>query len=214
MSDPDKVEALTEQVAMEYLNLLASAVRPGDAIVELGVYQGASLAYLARGARDHVPVIGVDPWGMRGAYTKRPHMLRRYPPKGQQITEQHLTREGVIDKVCLIRGLSTTVADHWPAYSLAQVGLLFIDAVHREKEVLEDFRAWLPHLTYDATVAFDDHDEKFDGVRRAVARLVDEGELVWGELVGSRLAVLRRPSANLIQNNPSQGARENGRESK
>lgn len=187
-------EALCELVAMKYLQTLAVKVPDGQAIVELGVYQGASLAYLARGAGENVPVFGIDPWGMHGAYPNRPHMIKRYSDNGQKIAQRHLEAQKVAHKVELIKGLSVPVGRKWSKTHKIPVGLLFIDAVHREKEVLEDFYAWKPHLAEGAIVAFDDHDERFDGVRRAVKTLVDGRELVWKTIKGSRLAVLQRPT--------------------
>lgn len=188
----DEVEALTEQEAMEHLRELAQWVPSDQAIVELGVYRGASLAYLAEGAKNGrgAPVYGVDPWGMEGAYPGRPHMLDRYVSNDLEVAKRHLAARGVDDGVTLIRDFSYAVGSEW---EYEPVGLLFIDAVHREHEVMQDFYTWLPRLASPCVVCFDDHDERFDGVRRAVKTFVDRGELVWNKLVGSRMAVLIKP---------------------
>jgi hypothetical protein len=175
-------EVLTEQIACDWLLDAASRVHRSLAIVEVGVYRGGSLKYLAHGALEgnEAPVYGIDPWGAPGAYPDRPHMLKRYVPSDQE------TAATQAPTAHLIRGFSVTEAARW---SHGPIGLLYIDAVHRERDVLEDFYAWEPHLAPEAVVAFDDHDERFDGVRRAVARLVSEGRIAPIELIGNRLAV-------------------------
>lgn len=177
-----RAEVLTEQVACDWLERAALGIPRSLAIVEVGVYRGGSLKYLAAGALDgnEAPVFGIDPWGSPGAYPDRPHMLNRYVPEDAKIAAE------AAPTATLIRGFSITEAERW---SHGPIGLLYIDAVHRERDVLEDFLAWEPHLAPDAVVAFDDHDERFDGVRRAVARLVSEGRIAPITLIGNRLAV-------------------------
>jgi len=175
------VETLTEQAACRWLRKTAKAVPRNLSIVEIGVYRGGSLKHLVNGslAGNEAPVFGIDPWGSPGAYPNRPHMLERYVPGDQEIAQR--TAPGAT----LIRGFSVTEASRWYHQP---IGLLYIDAVHRERDVLEDFFAWQPHLAAGAVVAFDDHDERFDGVRRAVAQLVRAGHIAPVRLIGSRLA--------------------------
>lgn len=176
------VETLTEPEACAWLHDTAACVAASLAIVEIGVYRGGSLRHLAQGAAEGhgAKVYGIDPWGAEGAYPGRPHMLERYVPADQKIARR--TAKGAT----LIRGFSVREALRW---TTPKIGLLYIDAVHREPDVLADFRAWLPHLALDAIVAFDDHDERFDGVRRAVAKLVALGLIEPIHLIGNRLAV-------------------------
>jgi cephalosporin hydroxylase len=175
------VLTLTEPTACEWLFDAAAEVPDHRAIVELGVWRGGSLAYLETGAAQGcgASVYGVDPWGLDGAYTDRPHLLRRYR------TEDMAVAAKAAPTATLVRGFSTEVAATWDG---PKVGLLYVDAVHHEQDVLADFRAWQPHLVPGAIIALDDYCERFDGVRRAVAQLAEEGHLAPIQLVGSRLA--------------------------
>ena len=48
------------------------------------------------------------------------------------------------------------------------VDFLFIDSSHARNEVVSEFRAWLPHLTPDAVVAFHDYSDVWPGVKQAI----------------------------------------------
>jgi hypothetical protein len=135
-----------------------------------------------------VSVFGIDPYGLDGAYPGRPHMARTYGPSNQRAALRQLGQNGFTDvstpAVHIIREFSVSVGRVW---SGAPVGLLFVDAVHREAEVLADHAAWAPHLAAGAVVAFDDYCPRFPGVMKAVDRLYGDRF----QLVGSRLAVIR-----------------------
>jgi predicted O-methyltransferase YrrM len=179
MTEP---EALVEVEGRKWLRRAAAAVPFDRAIVEVGVFQGSSLLELARGSAEGLGarVYGIDPWAMEGSYPGRPHMLSRYGPKNQRIAAAALKREGL--QAELIRDFGGEVARGWDG---PPVGLLFIDAIHRQKEVTEDFLAWKPRLAPGAVVAFDDYCERFSGVIRAVDKLFGKDRV---HLAGSRLA--------------------------
>lgn len=177
-------ETLTEVAALSWLRQAAQSVSSTQACVEIGVYRGGSLACLAEGAAAGrgAQVYGVDAWGLAAAYPSRPHMHQRYVSEDMAVAAQ--TAPGAT----LIRSLSVDAARAWDG---PPIGLLYIDGEHTRKAVLADFAAWRVHLAVGAEVAFDDHYDRFPGVKQAVAELVAEGSLEWVELVGSRLAVTR-----------------------
>lgn len=175
---------LTESEALEWLESAARKVPADQAIVELGVYQGSSLARLAAGSKagNRAPVFGIDPWGLPGAYPDRPHMVRRYGPGNQRVARRAVDASGAGDLVELVRDFSWSAGARW---SGPPVGLLFVDAQHTEAAVLIDHAAWAPHLAPDAVIAYDDFCPRFPGVVAAVKRL--HGDRF--RLVGTRLAV-------------------------
>jgi predicted O-methyltransferase YrrM len=55
-----------------------------------------------------------------------------------------------------------------------RIDLLFIDAVHTEKAVLNDYHNLLPLISENTVIVFDDCDPCFPGVERAVAAIAEE----------------------------------------
>lgn len=177
------VETLTEPEALEWLEVAASCVPEGQAIVELGTYRGGSLKYLVAGAPDSVQVFGVDAWGQGDIYRGRPHMLDRY-----RLTDKRVAAR-VAKGATLIHNTTVQAAAE---YDGPPVGCLYIDAEHRFDSVIADYQAWAPHLTPDAVVAFDDYGgTKGKQVIQAVDHLIETGRLVWVEKIGERLAITR-----------------------
>jgi len=178
------VETLSEGAALEWLRSTAEHLDPGSTVVEVGVYRGGSLRHLADGClRSNSSIYGIDPWNLEGAYADRPHMRRRYVSTDQAVAAEH------VPEATLIRGFSADVAREW---SFGQIDLLFIDAVHREPDVLADFYAWRDHLVPGSWVIFDDYwPGRFDGVIDAVERIRRAGHVTPPTVVGKRTAVTR-----------------------
>jgi hypothetical protein len=174
------IERLTEAEGLDKLASLAAQVPPDECVVELGVHQGGSLVRLALA---HSRVYGIDAWGLPNAYPAKPRMRIVYSQENMGITADALAAEGA-DAV-LIRGFSTTEGQNWQG---PKVGLLYVDAMHTERAVLSDFRAWKPHLT--GWVCFDDYNSRYPGVMAAVDRLC-QTDLEFVGLAGTRLAVTR-----------------------
>lgn len=57
-----------------------------------------------------------------------------------------------------------------------KLDLIYIDGQHTEDAVLHDFAELLPFITEKTIIVFDDYDERFPGVQRAVARIADENK--------------------------------------
>lgn len=167
-----------------WLRATAATVDPSQAIVELGVWQGASLLPLALGAEEGngSPVFGIDPFGMPEAYQGKPApvQVRRYIPDNERVA-----RELLGEKATIIRGLGAEVGKHWEG---PKVGLWHHDAQHSYDALYEDFEAWKPHLAPGAWIGIDDVDV-FPGLTKAVK------ELFRGyEKIGPRFAVYQMPS--------------------
>jgi predicted O-methyltransferase YrrM len=170
----------------EALGALAATVPAAEAIVEIGSYKGMSTAHLAVGSRDGngARVYAVDPWDLPGnEFGKHGYSA----PIVREEFERQLRDARVWGRVTPIRGFSVSVAKEWAG---PQVGLLFIDADHREKSVRADAHAWAEHLASGHVIAFDDLDTpRNPGVRVVVEEFVAAGYTL--EVHAERLAVLR-----------------------
>lgn len=156
---------------------------PGDgATVEIGSYLGNSTIYLAAGnlAGWRGVVHAVD------AHTEDSMVQVLLP--GETVDEdvsvqflRNLEAFGVQDWVVYHRELSAKAAAEWGA---GPVRLLFIDALHTYKAVMEDFLAWSPHLSRDYAVVFDDF--LWPEVERAVRDLRTSFRPVWFAVRGGQ----------------------------
>lgn len=163
--NPDAVYGIYETAAGRELTRLAALVPPHQAVVEIGVFRGRSLTFLAEG-RDSF-VYGVDPW----------NLPRQSKPKYNSDETYQAVREVFKDYpyVTLVRDFSVEAA---VKYGGPKIGLLHIDADHTAAGVASDFGAWRRHLAPGAYVCFDDYDEAtFPGVVNAVDGLVRNGKL-------------------------------------
>jgi hypothetical protein len=180
---------LTEEPYCVHLAELAQDVPGSQAIVEIGVFKGRTLCYLAYGARhgNEPMVYGIDPWDLPGE--RPPARLRFTASATRRAAELTVRQQGMRAYVTLIRGFSTEVAESWPGPS---VGLLHVDGAHDYDAVVADVRAWEPHLAAEAVIVFDDYgNDKSPGVRQAVDDLVAEGVLEFTEVVGDWQAVVK-----------------------
>jgi hypothetical protein len=183
----DEVQGLITPDVGAALRHLASKVPADQAIVELGSYKGMSTAHLATGAKEGhgAHVWAIDPWDLPGnVYGKHGYSA----PIVRDEFERQLRGLRLWSKVTPLRAFSTEAAATWTG---PVVGLLYIDADHAEASVRADIQAWTPHLSPDATVAFDDLDTpRNPGVRVVVEELAAAG---WSlNVQAERLAVLWR----------------------
>lgn len=192
-----KLPGLTpEEVALTLADL-AAQVPPERAIVELGVYQGRTLLYLAWGARQGqgAHVWGIDPWDLPGKRVPYAGKVRKaYTDPGVRAWARYNVKAlGYSNQITLKRAFSTEVGARWNG---PPVGLLYVDGDHRYDAVCADVRAWTPHLADDAMIAFDDHDDGHPEVVQAVADMVAEGILHPVQMFHDRLAVTRLGGGN------------------
>jgi predicted O-methyltransferase YrrM len=124
--------------------------------VELGSWKGRSTIALASGLSPGV------------LYAIDPH-ARLTENKEETFSEflANIDRAGVTDRV---RPLRTTSHEARAAFLEGAVHLLFVDASHLYKDVLQDIDDWTPALCEDAVVAFNDPFD--DGVAKALRERV------------------------------------------
>lgn len=169
------------------LTELAETVMPGEAIVELGTYKGHGTRALVEGAGEGVSVYTVDTHDMPGERysTAVGNKASRLNFTDPAIRLEAQRRIG--GRAKMIQGESQIIGTTWGG---PPVGMIMIDADHREGAVRRDFAAWEPHLLQGAWVCFDDyHAKRYPGVVTVVSRLVDKGILAPQQVHGT-LAVL------------------------
>ena len=178
------VEALMEPEAMAHLAELAAQVPAEQAILEIGTYHAANLVNMAQAAKQGggAHVYGVDAYGQGAIYPGRPHMLARYTTADEQIARDHIRANHLVRATTLIVNTSTQAAK---TYNGPPIALLVIDGEHRYHAVINDYRAWQPHLTLNATIAFDDYGGKHGA--EVITAVKDLGLTV--NLIGTRMAI-------------------------
>ncbi len=163
---------LTEHPAGRHLAKLASEI-PGDlAIVEIGVYMGRSLLYLAEGSMtgNEAVVYGVDPFDL-----PRPSKPKYKDPATFDYAIQAITDSPAGNLIVIQKNFSVNAARSWDG---PKIGLWYLDADHRYGPVLQDFEVWSEHFAENAIVCFDDYDvETFPGVVKAVDELYADGRI-------------------------------------
>ena len=162
--------------AMElYLRMIESAP-PGSTIVEVGVFCGQSLIFLAERAREAdkgLRIVGVDNF-MGSPEFEGKVFFNDQPwsaaPVGTLVRccMESLSRRGVLDDVTLIVSDSAKAAGMFADESVHAV---FIDADHSEEGCGGDIAAWLPKVAPGGIIAGDDY-WAFPGVKAAVDKLV------------------------------------------
>lgn len=149
---------------------------PGATLVEVGVFCGKSLIYLARKAKaadKGLRVVGVDTF--RGS----PEFDGKVYFNDRPLSESHpgtLIREtfGVLSNADLLDDVTLIVSDSAKAADLFAVGsahMVFLDADHDETAVAKDIRAWYSKVRWGGLLGGHDY-WTFPGVRAAVDRLV------------------------------------------
>tara|TARA_R110000765_G_scaffold16522_3_gene46336 strand:- start:206 stop:736 length:531 start_codon:yes stop_codon:yes gene_type:complete len=144
--------------------------------VELGVWQGHSIAHLAdalKPRRGEVKLYAVD---IFEAWDKN-ETVADIVPNITKIFNQRLIDNDVRDMITDIRGLSWEAADQFEDES---VDMVFVDADHEYESVIKDINAWLPKIKTGGIIS--GHDIHAEGVRNAVQELVPSAHVSdqWG----------------------------------
>jgi predicted O-methyltransferase YrrM len=151
-----------------------------DTVVEIGSYLGRSTVFFGLTMRALNPrgrVIAIDP-----------HTGDRQQLEGlgtghlatSELFRQHCQAARVEDLIEAHVESSMEVAAGWRE----PVDLLYVDGWHSYDAVVDDGQAWLPHLSPESVVIFDDY-VAYDEVRRAVHALAASGSFrLWGSIFG------------------------------
>lgn len=116
----------------------ASALRPGERVVEIGSYQGRSTVVLASAVPDGSEVHAIDP---HGGTDRGPQEIsgKEVEAEGDsRIFQQNLESAGIRDRVVYHRQWSQEALDD----VTGEVELLYIDGAHRYGPARDDIRGW------------------------------------------------------------------------
>lgn len=172
-----------------YRKMIENA-RDGGSICEVGVWRGASLAFLAAEAqRKNLTVVGVDyfagmgPWG---SADPQKQVLKRWRREEAETPQWNLIRENMApawDSIVIVKALSHQAASF---FKDGQFDGVMIDADHSYEACAKDIRAWLPKVREGGILAGHDYQGEFPGVDKAVnewaeetGRTIESGELCW-----------------------------------
>jgi predicted O-methyltransferase YrrM len=135
------------------LFVLASDLKRGAIVAEIGSFLGASACYLARGLAGKGKVYCIDTWN-NDAMDE---------PKRDTYAEFQDNIADLTSAVVPLRGLSHEVAVSFDK----QIDLLFIDGDHSYQSCLLDWWCWRTFLKKDAIVVF--HDSGWaEGVKKVI----------------------------------------------
>lgn len=143
---------------------VVSEAPPRSLLIEVGVYHGKSLRFLAHAAKaagKGLTVVGVD-WGRGSAEHDEIDRLPAGNLAGVQL--RTLLTAGVADDCVLVIAPSELAARLVPD---GKAYMVFLDADHSEAGVLADIAAWRPKVMRGGIVAGHDY-FVFPGVRNAV----------------------------------------------
>lgn len=141
--------------------LAVSNARPGDALVEVGVWKGQSLAFLgveAANSGKPLRVVGVDHF--RGS-PESSHFNDPDLGRLEEVARANLAPLG--DRVEIMAADSVWAADEFPAESC---GFVFIDGEHTAPAVIRDIDAWHDKVRPGGILA--GHDIDWPGVQAAI----------------------------------------------
>ncbi len=148
----------------------ASGIAKLSRFVEVGVYAGASITYLAKQLLERgtpFELYAVDLWDQVNAETD-------YDRKVEvSLWNDFLARieqEGVFAHIRILKEESVTAAAN---FSDGSLDFVFIDANHTYEHVLADIKAWLPKMKTGGLFAGHDYGEPC-GVKQAVDELLGD----------------------------------------
>jgi predicted O-methyltransferase YrrM len=138
--------------------------------VEVGVYTGASCAFLARQLLDRgakFELYAVDLWDQVNAETDYERQVGT--PIWNEFVDR-LRRENLMDVVRILKKESAAAASH---FEDGTVDFVFIDANHSYEHVKADIQAWLPKMKQGGLLSGHDYGEPC-GVKQAVDELLGD----------------------------------------
>ena len=148
----------------DFANIYDRAVadaKPGDILIELGVWKGASLCYLgqiAKRANKNLTVIGIDNW-RHNDWDGYATIQRLDREKGEMRSPLEQCRAN-LDACGLANWVRLIESDTIAAASLFEdksVRFLFVDDTHNSPHIHAELLAWLPKIIPGAWIAGHDY---------------------------------------------------------
>ncbi len=164
------------EIEVMRLAYLGAHLPVGGDVVEIGSHRGKSICCIGAGVRhagnDTARLFAVDLWT-----TGQGRTFEHYSStETWEIFQRQLTEMGLAERVKAVVSPSVEASKR----RKRPIHLLFIDASHKYKDVLADFRAWGKFVPAGGVIAFHDYTERFPGVQRVVDEEVI-GSGAWGD---------------------------------
>lgn len=134
--------------------------------VEIGVWQGMSLAYLMLKAK-HDNVWGVDTFKGCPNNPGEQNLIRSQNLDLEKNTRENLAKLKLTPKLLVME--SVEGASH---FKDGECSFVYVDGGHSYKQVKADLQAWYPKVKFGGIIA--GHDYPADGVKRAVNEFFGE----------------------------------------
>jgi hypothetical protein len=176
----DNTQGLIEPDEGRRLASLAGEVPKDRAIVEIGSHTGLSTCWLAAGSRYGygAHITAVDPWppprpdSQDDPWNLGPDGVIQRFQMNVAGTTQDLIGGDFRDLITPLRMESHNASKVW----LNEIGLLFIDAIHEEWAVLQDYGSWERFIPSGGFLALHDYGDTYPGCRRAIDTIEALGE--------------------------------------
>lgn len=169
-------ENLNTDCWFNYQNFYKAVARKKyDILVEVGVWKGHSVSFLAKEIKKlkyEAKIYAVDLWDNTYKWEDRPK-LRGQVPILYDIYNENKKQNGVSDIIIDLKGMSWEMADK---FEDGAVDFVFIDADHSYESVVKDINAWLPKIKKGGMISGHDYNNSC-GVKQAVTELIPDHKL-------------------------------------
>lgn len=167
-----------KDIEVQHLSWLGSQVPAGGDVVEIGSHRGKSISAIGCGVRDagnlgKVRLFAIDLW-MKGEGKTFDHYASEETWK---IFNSQIASVGLEDFIQTRMMASAKAVEK----RSKPVHLLFIDADHKYKSVLQDYQLWSPFVPVGSWIAFHDFGTRFKGVDRVIKEEVIASKQ-WGDV--------------------------------
>lgn len=167
----------------DYSNIYERAVtdaKPGDTLIELGVWKGRSLCYLAtlaKQANKNLRVIGIDRW-QHTEWDGYQSIINIDREKGEMRSPLEQCRDNL--KAHGVDGFAELIiSDSIEAAKLFKdesVRFIFVDDTHNSEHVERELNAWLPKIIPGVWIAGHDYPGSIEaGVKAVFPHAVQDG---------------------------------------
>jgi hypothetical protein len=164
-------------IEVQHLSWLGAQVPEGGDVVEIGSHRGKSISAIGCGVKlagrlGKVRMFAVDLW-LKGVGRTFDHYASE---ETWRIFNEQIASVGLHDFIQTRMMSSARAAEKRGK----PIHLLFIDASHKYKDVLNDWQLWSPFIPLGGYVAFHDYGTRFKGVDKVIKEeVIASGD--WGD---------------------------------
>ncbi len=147
---------------------IAHQLQDGDSVVEIGVWLGRSITFLAQTLKDmgkKVKLFAVDTFKGEVGTPEHEGVVAAHGGSIRAAFEENIIRCGVRDMITIIEGDSAEKAEEFEDGSLA---FCYIDAAHDAESVRRDIAAWTPKVQRGGIIS--GHDAEHESVSGPVLK--------------------------------------------